>query len=252
MVRSGQNIFLCCVVFGLFLPGPAHRANPQDTVTSSTRPPLTADQVIHNLVLMNARRAQALQAYEGTRTYRLEYRGFPSNRSAEMLVKLRYQAPASKEFTVVSQTGSRVVLDKVFKKLLAGEQEALQPENLRRTALDPANYTFKLLGYEVQPGGSSYLLAVEPRSRNKFLYRGQIRVDGTDFAVTRITAEPAKNPSFWIKHTKIDHEYGKVGEFWLPRHDRSLTQVRLGGHAELTIEYTDYTILQAAPLGPKA
>jgi hypothetical protein len=248
MMRPSHNIFLYSLLLAL-LPGPAHPAGLQDTVTSSPRPPLTTEQVVQNLVQMNSRRAQALRAYEGTRTYRLEYHGFPSGRSGEMLVKMSYQAPASKQFTVISQTGSRVILDKVFKKLLAGEQEALQPENQRRTALDPANYTFKLLAYEVQSDGSSYLLEVEPRSHNKFLYRGKIQVDGTDFAVTRIAAEPAKNPSFWIKHTQIEHEYEKVGDFWLPRHDLSLTQVRLGGRAELTIEYTGYKILQAAPLG---
>jgi hypothetical protein len=34
----------------------------------------------------------------------------------------------------------------------------------------------------------------------------------------------------------------KIGDFWLPAHNKSVTQVRLGGAATLTIDYTDYQI----------
>ena len=106
--------------------------------------PLTVEQVVHNLIEMNSARAEALLAYEGKRTYRLMYRGFPRRSSAEMVVKVRYRSPATKEFTIVSQNGSRWVIDKVFSRLLAGEKEALTPENTRRTALDCKNYKFIL------------------------------------------------------------------------------------------------------------
>jgi len=50
---------------------------------------------------------------------------------------------------------------------------------------------------------------------NKYLFRGEICVNGNDFAVEPIDAEPAKNPSIWIKQTRIEHQYEKLGEFWL-------------------------------------
>ena len=40
----------------------------------------------------------------------------------------------------------------------------------------------------------------------------------------RIEAEPAKNPSFWIKKTDIHHEYVKVGDFWLPADNKSVSK----------------------------
>jgi hypothetical protein len=52
--------------------------------------PLTAEQVVYNLAQMNLHRIQALRAYQGTRTYRIEYQGFPGARSAEMVVKLKH------------------------------------------------------------------------------------------------------------------------------------------------------------------
>ena len=39
----------------------------------------------------------------------------------------------------------------------------------------------------------------------------------------RMEGEPAKNPSFWTKDTKIEQVYAKVGNFWLPRSNRSTT-----------------------------
>ncbi|MGC2249349.1 MAG: hypothetical protein WA626_01665, partial [Acidobacteriaceae bacterium] len=63
-----------------------------------------------------------------------------------------------------------------------------------------------------------------------------------DFAVCGIQAEPAQNPSFWIKSTNIDETYKKVGDFWLPEHNESVSRIRFGGSATLTIQYQDYTI----------
>jgi hypothetical protein len=83
---------------------------------------------------------------------------------------------------------------------------------------------------------------VEPRTKDKFLYRGRIWVDAEDFAVVRLEAEPAKNPSFWTKKAEIVQVYMKVSDFWLPAYNHSVTAIRLGGHAELTIEYKDYEI----------
>ena len=59
--------------------------------------------------------------------------------------------------------------------------------------------------------GCSYVLSVEPKKSNKYLYRGKIRVNDQDFAVCGIQAEPAENPSFWITSTNIDETYEKSG-----------------------------------------
>ena len=208
--------------------------------------PLSTEQVVQNLVRMNAERAQQLLAYQGKRIYRLEYHGFPGGRNAEMVVEVKYQSPGTKEFTIQSETGSKLIIDHVFKKLLHAEQEALEAENQRCTALNEENYVFTLLDYEVTSAGSRYVLSVEPRRKDKFLYAGRIWVDGKDYAVVRIEAEPAKNPSFWTKKTKIEHCYVKVNDFWLPAHNHSLTTVRFGGRADLTIQYMDYQVTPAS------
>lgn len=224
-------------------------ANARATDGSAPAPHsrLTVDEVVSNMVRRNLQRAQDLRAYQGTRTYRLEYHGFPGNRSAEMIVDVKYQSPGTKVFTVRSETGSKLVIDRVFKKLLQSEQEALTAENQSRVALNQDNYIFAMVGYEQAPGGSLYVLSVEPKVKNKLLYRGKIWVDAEDFAVVRIEGEPAKNPSFWTRDTRIEQVYGRVGKFWLPVSNRSSSLIRLGGRADFSIEYKDYRITSAAP-----
>lgn len=222
-------------------------AQASDRLAAEPSVALTSEQVVNKLVQRNLERAQALAAYQGTRIYRLEYHGFPGSRSAEMVVDVKYRSPGTKEFDIRSERGSHLVIDRVFRKLLQSEKEALTEENQARVALNNDNYRFALAGYEGTPTGPCYILAVEPRTQNKLLYRGRIWVDAEDFAVVRIEATPAKNPSFWTKETKIEQVYAKVGEFWLPLSNRSSSAIRLGGNAYLSIDYQNYQIMSATP-----
>ena len=221
-------------------------ATPSDL---TPHPRLPVEQVARKLQERNAQRAAALGELNGTRVYRMQYRGFPSNRDAEMVVNVTYHAPNSKTFSIVSQSGSRFVLDHVFKKLLEGEQEAANDENGRNIALNSENYEFTDAGYETRPEGAQYVLNLLPKTKNKFLYRGKIWVDAKDFAVVRIEGEPARNPSFWIKKTEIMYRYVKVNGFWLPAENHTESVIRLGGRAILSIEYKDYKITNPAPIG---
>ncbi len=198
------------------------------------------------MLLMNRARTEALRAYEGDRLYRIEYRGFPKSLSAEMAVHLTYRFPDSKQFTIVSESGSKFLLDRVLHRLLASEKEAGNKENRTGTALTPDNYSFHF--HRVDPASGDYVLQVKAKTRNKYLYNGTIWVAPKEYAVTHIQAEPSKNPSFWIKETQITHTYGKVGDFWLPLHNQSVSNIRLGGRAVLSIEYKDYKITEATPL----
>ena len=223
----------------------ATSADPAPLPPSITTAPLAVDQVVDNLVRKDIERSQALRHYESSRVYRLSDRGFPSDREAEMTVDATYDSPATKSFKVTSQTGSKLVIDRVFKRLLDSEKEAAQPEMHVRTLLNRDNYDFALTGFESSAQGSQYVLAVYPKTKSKYLYHGKVWVDATDFAVTRIEAEPAQSPSFWTKKSEIRHDYMKVQNFWLPRRNESVSYIRLGGRAMLTIEYNNYRVVDA-------
>lgn len=205
---------------------------------------LNASEVVANLVAANAERANTLESFSGLRTYSLDYHGFPENLQSQMIVKVVYRSPSTKEFTIVSETGSQLLINRVFHRLLESEEEALNAKNRQQTALNEHNYEFTLIRFERTRERSCYVLAVWPRLSNKFLYRGTIWVDATDFAVWRIEAEPAKNPSFWTKKSRILQIYTKTGRFWMPSNNHTTTTVRFGGTAVLNIDYKDYELNQ--------
>ncbi len=204
-------------------------------------PVLTATAIVDKLLIANDRRSAELRGFQGTRLYHLQYHGLLGTREAEMKVLANYTAPDQRDFSVVSQSGSKLLLNRVLLKLLDSEKEALQ--NRKQIELSPANYQFDLLGTErLSNGNPCYVLAVKPLKENKFLYRGKIWVDAADFAVTQMEGQPAKSPSFWIKDTAIESRWAKVGDFWFIQHNASTSHVRMGGMAVLTIDYANYQV----------
>jgi outer membrane lipoprotein-sorting protein len=203
--------------------------------------PLSADQVMERVVEMNRLRAKALEGYSSLRTYHMECHCL-SNKKADMVVRVEYQAPNKKEFTIISESGSGTVRDRVFKKLLEAEQESLQQE--QQSAITLRNYAFQTAAYEKNDLDEFYVLDAQPRKKDKFLFRGRIWVDAKEFAITRVEGQPAVNPSWWTEKTDFRRRYGKIEEFWLPESNESETKVRAFGTAVLTIEYRDYHITQ--------
>ncbi len=241
-LRSGKRHRFSLSAIGLVVWVCAPVAWPQ---ADPALPALTAGQVVQRLVEKNLERAAALQHYVGKRSYRLEYHGFPASTEATMDVEVNFDAPASKHFTIVNATGSKLIQSRVFRRLLESEEQAGDASNRKHTELGPNNYTFTLAGVE----GANYVLNVEPKEESKFLYRGKIWIDAHDFAVTRIEAQPARNPSFWTTRSLIEHTYQKVDNgFYLPKENKTVTNVRLGGVATLTIEYQSYQVTAAKPV----
>ena len=211
--------------------------------------PLSADEVMRRVVQMNEQRATALETYSSVRSYHLECHCL-SHKKADMVVRVDYQAPNQKVFTILSESGSGTVRSRVFKKLLKAEQESMSQENQQRSAITPENYTFQLTDFQSIDGNQFYVLEAKPLTKNKFLFRGRIWVDAKDFAITRVQGEPAVNPSWWTVKTDFKRNYQKIGSFWLPEANESVTKVRIFGSAVLTIKYGEYQITQARKLNP--
>lgn len=228
-LRISASLLVC-------LPAVAQPDNPSA--------PLTANEVMERVVTMNELRAKALETYSSLRSYHLECHCL-SHKKADMVVRADYHAPNTKEFTIVSESGSGTVRNRVFKKLLEAEQESMREENQRRSAITPENYTFQLVDYQETDANEFYVLEAKPLTKNKFLFRGRIWVNAKDFAITRVEGEPAVNPSWWTLKTGFKRSYQKIGDFWLPESNESETKVRIFGTAVLTINYGEYQITEA-------
>jgi len=222
-----------------FLLGSGALAQDQH-VNSSALP--SGEEIASKTEAQNLKRAADLKAYTSERSYDLDYHGFPSDKHANMTVDIHLVAPHTKDLVIVSESGSGTLRSHVLQKLVASEREASEKENQGDTALSRANYEFKVVGEEEKDGRRCYVVDVKPKKKNKFLYVGRVWIDSTEYAVVHISAQPAKNPSFWITRVQIEHQYGKFGEFWLPIRNTSVSSTRFGGRATLTIDYGQYSV----------
>lgn len=214
----------------------------------------TATGVLARVAEKNKERAGELERYESERTYTVEYNGTGGEHHASIKVRAEFSGRDQKRLTVVSESGSKFLCEKVLRKLVEGEQEAGSQQNKAQMALSPENYSAEITGEEAiaTPAGPvrAWVLRVTPKVDNKFTYRGTLWISEDDAAVVRIEGEPAKGPSFWISCASFTTVYTQRGDVWLPAQNVSHSRVRLGGEATLTIDYGSYpVVVQAAKPG---
>jgi len=196
----------------------------------------SSDEVVARMIQNDRERQSALDGYTAARRYILENRNH--NKRAEMLVRVTCLKNGSKQFETVSSSGWGAARKHVFPRLLEAEAEA---STLReQSRIIPENYSFELSGTDNVGGRPAYVLQIAPKTSNKYLMRGKIWVDAEEYAIVRTEGTPAKNPSFWIKSVHFVHTYEKQGQFWFPVFDRSVTDARIFGATEVSIDYFEY------------
>jgi hypothetical protein len=237
--KSGRGALLAVVFVFLARGGWPQFANANSSLA------LTAAQVVDEMQRHNQARTEELKHLRSTRHYAAEYRGFSAVIAAKMEVEYDFDAGTGKSFRIVTESGSKMLCEKVLKRAVESEKEASQEKSA--TALTAGNYKFQLVGSESLGGRPAYILAVEPQVASKFLYKGKVWVDAAEFALVKIDAEPAKSPSFWIARTRILQTFAKTGDLWLPERNRSETKVRIGGTAVFSVDYGTYEVQLNTP-----
>src|ERR1039458_5215559 len=172
LMQSSARLFflLVATLAGTFAAG----ADSPPLPPSITTAPLSVDQVVDNLVRRDLERAQALGHYESTRVYRLTYNGFPGDRQAEMTVEAAYDSPSTKRFQIISQSGSNLIINRVFKRLLESEKEATEPEMHAHTLLNRDNTDFFALRFQVRIDGGIWANVCQiDRARENRLHRAR-------------------------------------------------------------------------------
>ena len=205
----------------------------------------TAAQLFAEVAQRNQVRESELQKYSAVRTYQVQA---PDGRvRGESRVLVRFEPPHPKTFTILEEHGSRVIQMMVFRPLREHEAKSSAGADKTDSAITPANYRVEMAGEADLDGRHCYLLSATPRRRDKYLFRGTLWIDAQDLAIARIEGEPAKLPSFWVSKVHFVRRYRKIGDFWLPAEDSSVSDVKIFGRHTLTIRYSDYTLGDKAP-----
>ena len=181
-----------------------------------------------------------MHRYVSERRYIVENLKF--SKRAEVGVQESFVPPGSRELNVVSETGSALIRRRVIDQVIGAELDAVRDENRNQIHLTPENYTFRLTGADQIEGHSCFVLEVTPKIAKKYLMRGRIWVDQSEFAIVRMEGSPAKNPSVWTREVHFIRRYEKHGPLWLPASFESESRVVIAGTSSLKIEYSNYRI----------
>jgi negative regulator of sigma E activity len=137
-------------------------------------------------------RQGSIEGYAGMRRYVLDNQHL--HKRAEMLVQVQGDPDGTKHFEVVSEEGWKSAHKHVLRKMLESESETSHPEARAKARINTENYDFKIAGTEVIDGRTAYVLEINPKRKEKYLFRGRIWVDAEDYALARAEGQPAKNP----------------------------------------------------------
>lgn len=224
---------------------------------TGVRQTMDVQEIVARMLRKNRQRSEALEHYTTDRTYKIAYTGTGGDHGGELHVHAEYLGGERKRLTVISQTGSPFLCNRILKKLVEEESQESGEAN-RKMMLTSDNYDVSMAGEEtlqgvdlsrgtLTGGGAvkTWVLRVKPKQDNKYGYTGTVWISQDDFAIVRIVGEPAKPPSFLMVSAHFDTRYARHGEMWLPAHNSSATHLRFGGDANLTIDYGSYSQIAA-------
>lgn len=161
---------------------------------------------------------------------------------AEMTVRDTYTKGSGKQYTILSQSGSSVILRLGLKPLLENEQTINKPGNVEKSWFDSANYEMTLKPGDAQNlnGRTCYVLAMKPRGEAPNLIIGTMWTDAKDGTLVQIQGIASKNPSAFSGTTHMMRQYANINGFSMATHARAESSSMLFGRTVVTIDYSDY------------
>src|SRR5258708_2618111 len=157
----------------------ASEAPSSDARLQPARADATAERIFAELMRHNELRNRQLRSYSEVRSYSVSD---PKGKvHAETVVRLDYRAPDTKAFVPISEQGSPVVRHLVLNRLMESEIDAASGRSHRDSTINPANYTFSLLGEQDLAGHRCFVVQATPTRKDKYLFDGKVWIDAQDY-----------------------------------------------------------------------
>jgi hypothetical protein len=115
-------------------------------------------------------------------------------------------------YTIVSESGSDYMRNKVLKGVLKREQELVAGGDCRRSELTPDNYEFQ----DVQQGDGERYVTLKPKRKDVLLVDGRMVLSHDGSELLRVEGRLAKNPSFWTSLVNIIRHYARLDGVRVP------------------------------------
>ena len=144
-------------------------------------------------------------------------------------------------YQVLGFEGDRTVQKEVITRYIQAEIDA-QTNAASEMAVVPANYKFHFKARGKFDGRDAYIFQVTPRRKRDGLFRGDLWIDSATFLKVQETGYLVKNRSMFLKRVAFTRTYEIRDGMSVPLRTESVADVRLIGKAELTIDYTNFSV----------
>ena len=141
--------------------------------------------------------------------------------------------------------GDNSVKNHVIARYLAAEAEA-QADGSPSLAVTPDNYKFKYKGQLQAEGQTVDVFQVAPRHKVVGLFKGEIWIDAKTSLCVRESGILVNTHSIFLKRIEFVKEYAIQNGISVPRQIHSMVYTRLVGTAELTIDFRNVALADAA------
>jgi hypothetical protein len=137
--------------------------------------------------------------------------------------------------------GDGMVNKEIIARYLTAEVEA-QKQQSPAIAVTPENYKFKYKGMKSDAGRNLYVFAVSPRQKRESLFKGEVWIDARTYLKVQESGYLVKNPSIFLKKVAFVRKYEIRDGISVPLQVQSFADVRFVGKAELTIDFSNFSI----------
>jgi hypothetical protein len=171
--------------------------------------------------------------------------GDETNPAAEATVRDTYKKGMGKTYTILSQSGSSILLRIGLRPLLENEQIINQPGNVEKSWFTSANYmmTLKAGGVHKLDGRDCFALDIKPKAQAPNLIIGTIWVDAHDGTLVKIDGVASKNPSPWSGTTHMTRQYSNINGYSMALHAHAESDSVFFGRTVVTIDYSGYKLV---------
>lgn len=161
---------------------------------------------------------------------------------AEMTVKDTYKKDVGKTYTVLSESGSGIVLRFGLKPLLENEEAINEPGNVENSWFTSANYAMKLKpgGVQKKNGRDCFVFDITPNQEAPNLIKGTMWVDARDGTLVEIDGVGSKSPSAFSGAAHMMRQYSNIDGFSMATHARAESDSFLFGRSVVVIDYSNY------------
>jgi hypothetical protein len=146
--------------------------------------------------------------------------------------------------------GDGTVKNQLIARYLTAEAEAqaeAQRDRSPSLAVTPANYKFKYKSRSQLDGRDVFIFQVTPRQKRQGLFKGDLWIDASTSLRVQESGYLVKSPSIFLKKVAFIKKYEIRDGISVPLQVQSVVDTRLAGQAELTIDFSNFSIDSAPP-----